>query len=167
MEAAMRVLLAALAAAFVFGLAAPAPAQDQPNRRSCAQATRPIAQALAERAAAHLAKVGAEQAFRDFQDPAGGFLDGDLYVFVFDFEGTLMASGGFPQAVGRNLVVNYHEPSRTYVSGLIALARAQGKGWHEYVWRNPCTGRRETKISYVIKVGDLIVGVGAYLREGV
>jgi cytochrome c len=152
----------------VLGLLTPVSAQDgKPDRRSCAQATRPIAKALAERAAEHLAKVGPAQAFKDFQGPAGGFLDGDLYVFVFDFEGTLMASGGFPNAVGRNLVINYHEPSRTYVSGLIALARQQGKGWHEYQWRNPCTGRRETKISYVIKVGELVVGVGAYLREGV
>ena len=78
-----------------------------------------------------------------------------------------MASGGFPNAVGRNLVINYHEPSATQVRNLIQVARAQGKGWSEYIWRNPCTGRRETKISYVIKVGDLVVGVGAYLREGV
>ncbi len=81
----------------VCALAPLAAAKDErPNRRSCAQATRPIAQALAERAAQHLARVGPQQAFSDFQDPAGGFLDGDLYVFVFDFEGTLKASGGFP-----------------------------------------------------------------------
>jgi cytochrome c len=159
--------------ALVFALCAlgpigPVSAQDERlNRRSCAQATRPVAQALAERAAEHLAKAGPTQAFKDFQDPAGGFLDGDLYVFVFDFEGTLMSSGGFPRAVGRNLVINYHEPSATQVRNLIQVARAQGKGWSEYVWRNPCTGQRELKISYVIKVGDLVVGVGAYLREGV
>jgi len=92
---------------------------------------------------------------------------GGLYVFVFDLEGTLMASGGFPNAVGRNLVIGYHEPSATQVRNLIQVAKAQGQGWSEYIWRNPCTGRRETKISYVIKVGDLVVGVGAYLREGV
>lgn len=141
--------------------------QEKPDRRTCAQATRPVAQALAERAAAHLAKAGAAQAFKDFQDPAGGFLDGDLYVFVFDFEGVLMASGGFPHRVGRNLVSGYHEPSATNIRNLIAVARNQGKGWSEYTWVNPCSGRRELKISYVIKVGDLVVGVGAYLREGV
>jgi len=163
----MRLVALALALC-VAGLINPVSAQDErPNRRSCAQATRPIAQALAERAAEHLAKVGPAQAFKDFQDPAGGFLDGDLYVFVFDFEGTLMASGGFPNAVGRNLVIGYHEPSATNVRNLIQVARQQVKGWSEYIWRNPCTGRRETKISYVIKVGDLVVGVGAYLREGV
>ncbi len=150
-----------------FWIATPASAQDgRPNRRECAQATRPVAQALAERAAEHLAKVGPAQAFKDFQDPAGGFLDGDLYVFVFDFEGVIQSSGGFPHAVGQNLLV-HHEPAPTNTRGIIKVAREQGRGWFEYVWANPCSGRRETKISYVIKVGDFIVGVGAYLREGV
>ena len=162
----MRVLLLVLALV-ALTLVESGTAQDRrPDRRSCAQATRPVAQALAERAAMHLAKVGPDQAFKDFQDPAGGFLDGDLYVFVFDFEGVLRASGGFPQAVGQNLMF-HHEPAPTNTRGIIKVVREQGKGWFEYVWVNPCSGRRETKISYVIKVGDLIVGVGAYLREGV
>lgn len=157
-------LVLALCALGPFG---PASAQDErPNRRSCAQATRPVAQALAERAAQHLAKVGREQAIKDFHDPAGGFLDGDLYVFVFDFEGVLHASGGFPNATGRNLL-QHGEPAFTNTSGILRVAKEQGKGWFEYQWRNPCTGRPGLKISYVIKVGDLVVGVGAYLREGV
>lgn len=159
-KTALAFALAALA------LAEPAAGQDRQDRRSCAQATRPVAQALAERAAQHLAKVGAEQAFKDFHDPAGGFLDGDLYVFVFDFEGVLRASGGFPRATGRNLL-QHGEPAFTNTSGILRVAKQQGKGWFEYQWRNPCTGRSGLKISYVIKVGDLVVGVGAYLREGV
>jgi cytochrome c len=165
MEPAMR----ALAFAFTFtafALAEAAMAQDRQDRRSCAQATRPVAQALAERAAQHLAKVGVDQAIKDFHDPAGGFLDGDLYVFVFDFEGVLRASGGFPNATGRNLL-QHGEPAFTNTSGILRVAKEQGKGWFEYQWRNPCTGRAGLKISYVIKVGDLVVGVGAYLREGV
>jgi cytochrome c len=161
----MRIWSAALTVLLALS-AASATAQERQDRRSCAQATRPVAQALAERAAQHLAKVGAAQAFKDFQDPAGGFLDGDLYVFVFDLEGTLMASGGFPHAVGQNLLTHHH-PAPMFVGGIIRVAKEQGKGWFEYVWVNPCSRRRETKISYVIKVGDLIVGVGAYLREGV
>ena len=162
----MRLVVSVLAAILALGPVAMAQ-EGTPDRRSCAQATRPVAQALAERAAAHLAKAGAAQAFKDFQDPAGGFLDGDLYVFVFELDGTLMASGGFPRAVGRNLVIGYHEPSATQVRNLIQVAREQGKGWSEYVWVNPCSRKRELKISYVIRVGDLVVGVGAYLREGV
>jgi cytochrome c len=136
------------------------------DKRSCAQATRPLAQALAERAAAHLEKVGHEQAFRDFQDAAGGFRDGDLYVFVFDFEGTLVASGGFPEHVGRNLI-NHHAPAPQQVGAILRTAKTEGRGWVDYLWLNPCSGRRELKISYVIRVGPHVVGVGAYLREGV
>jgi len=161
----MRLVSLAVLASVALGVSALAQ-QEKPDRRSCAQATRPVAQALAERAAAHLAKVGSEQAFKDFHDPAGGFLDGDLYVFVFDFEGVLRASGGFPSATGRNLI-QHGEPAHTNTTGILRVAKEQGKGWFEYQWRNPCTGRPATKISYVIKVGDLVVGVGAYLREGV
>ncbi len=145
---------------------APSAQSEKPDRRSCAQATRPVAQALAERAAAHLAKAGPKQGFADFQDPAGGFLDGDLYVFVFDFPGVLVASGGFPQHVGRNLL-NHGGAATENVGAMLRVAKEQGKGWVEYQWLNPCSGRRETKISYVVRVGDHIVGVGAYLREGV
>ncbi len=159
--------IALVLALCALGLSTAVSAQgERPNRRACAQATRPVAQALAERAAQHLARVGPAQAFKDFQDPAGGFLDGDIYVFVFDFEGVIRSSGGFPHAVGQNLMT-HHEPAPTNTRGIIKVAREQGKGWFEYVWVNPCSGRRELKISYVIKVGDLIVGVGAYLREGV
>jgi cytochrome c len=167
-EPPMRVALAALVAlALVAPVAAPAMAQDDPKaRRACAKATRPVAQALAEKAAAHLVAVGREQAFKDYGDPAKGFLDGDLYVFVFDFEGTLVASGGFPEHVGRRLIG--HSPDSTrYVGGLLAVGREKGKGWYDYIWLNPCSRQRETKGSYVIKVGDLLVGVGAYVREGV
>jgi cytochrome c len=159
--------IAPVLAACALGWLGSAAAQDgKPDRRSCAQATRPVAQALAERAAQHLAKVGREQAFKDFHDPAGGFLDGDLYVFVFDLEGVLHVSGGFPRATGRNLL-QHGEPAFTNTSGILRVAKQEGKGWFEYQWRNPCTGRAATKISYVIRVGDLVVGVGAYLREGV
>ena len=85
---------------------------------------------------------------------------------MFDFEGVLHASGGFPNATGRNLL-QHGEPAFTNTSGILRVAKEQGKGWFEYQWRNPCTGRPGLKISYVIKVGDLVVGVGAYLREGV
>jgi cytochrome c len=158
------VLAVAALCASIFA-ASPSAQSEKPDRRSCAQATRPVAQALAERAAQHLAKAGPKQAFADFQHPAGGFLDGDLYVFVFDAEGVLVSSGGFPQHVGRNLL--QHGGSAANVGAMFKVAKELGKGWTEYQWVNPCSSRRETKISYVVRVGEYIVGVGAYLREGV
>jgi cytochrome c len=160
----MRVLFALL---FLLAASPQSAAQQEGGeKRACAQATRPVAQALAEKAASHLEKTGAVQAFKDFQDPNGAFRDGDLYVFVFDQEGTLVASGGFPEHVGRNLI-NHHQPAPQYVGAILARAKDPGRGWVDYQWLNPCSGRRELKISYVIRVGPHVVGVGAYLREGV
>lgn len=163
----MRAFAAGLVALALLAPAGAALAQDDiKTRRACAKATRPIAQALAEKAAAHLARVGRDQAFKDFGDPAKGFLDGDLYVFVFDFAGTLVASGGFPEHVGRRLI-GHSRDSTEYVGGMLRVGTEKGKGWYDYIWLNPCSRQRETKGSYVIKVGDLLVGVGAYVREGV
>jgi signal transduction histidine kinase len=47
------------------------------------------------------------------------------------------------------------------------LALDSGKGWVEYSWYNPCSRKLEPKASYILRVGDFIVGVGAYKKPGV
>ena len=154
--------LASLAACLA--LVSPALAQDRgapdARRYECAVATKPVAQALAEKAAAHLRAVGPDKAYKDFQDPKGGFLDGDLYVFVFSLDAQMMANGGFPRTVGRTIV-------NQYTRAIVDKGVTDGKGWVDYNWRNPCTNEMAQKSSYVIKVGDVVVGVGAYIKEGV
>src|ERR1700722_10602267 len=61
------------------------------------------AKSLAERAVAHIHDVGRDQAFADFSRPDGGFVDGELYIFCQDVSGVVVAHGGNPQLVGRNL----------------------------------------------------------------
>ncbi|MGZ3594995.1 MAG: cache domain-containing protein, partial [Syntrophales bacterium] len=45
---------------------------------------------------------------------------------------------------------------------MVDLANSQGSGWVEYYQVNPKTKKQEAKISYVQKVGNIIVGCGAY-----
>ena len=66
-------------------------------------ATADEAKALVERAAAHVKEVGEEQAFKDFTNKDGGYLDGELYVFCYSPDVTLVAIGGNPSMVGKNL----------------------------------------------------------------
>src|SRR3984957_560459 len=79
-----------LAAAIATGGAADANKADQ-------------ARALAERALDHIHDVGREQAFADFTRPDGGFVDGELYIFCQDVSGVVVAHGGNPKIVGRNM----------------------------------------------------------------
>jgi cytochrome c len=141
--------------------AAPARASDR-----CPTATLDAARALAERAAGFLAASGPEIALPRFMNPAGGFVTGDLYVFVLDFDGRLRASGGWPETVGARMGIDDGAGSGIYTR-MRRLALDAGKGWIEYSWYNPCTRKMEPKASYILRVGDFIVGVGAYKKPGV
>lgn len=147
----------ALAVAMAVAVAAPAAAAP-----ICEAATAAEAQALAERAAALLEDAGPKTAFTAFMTPGDGFIDRDLYVFVLDFKGVLWANGAFPNAVGSQAIDAHTADGRYYIREMIALAGERGAGWVEYDWYSPCTGEIEPKVSYVIRVGRFIIGVGAY-----
>ena len=151
-----------LAAAAFLALAISAPVRAEP----CPTATLDAARALAERAAGYLADAGPAVALPQFMNPAGGFVAGDLYVFVFDFDGTLRASGGWPETVGSRVAAD-DGPDGGIYARIRRLALDAGKGWVEYSWYNPCTRRMEPKASYIVRVGNFIVGVGAYKKPGV
>lgn len=121
--------------------------------QSCPVGSPEQAKRLAERAAGVLAAVGRAAAFRRYRDPGGPFVRGDLYVFVVDLNGIIVENVGFPEVIGSG---GFNVQSRF---GAIV---ARGRGWVRYRWYNPCSRRMEHKMSYMVRVGDLIVGVGAY-----
>ncbi len=43
-----------------------------------------------DKAIAHFNKVGAEQAYKDFSDPKGGFIQGEIYVVVQDMQAKMI-----------------------------------------------------------------------------
>ena len=109
------------------------------------------AQSLANNAISHVRDVGRERAFADFNNPAGGFVDGELYVFCLDASGVVVAHGGNPNIVGRNLG-NVRDPDgRMPNAESIRIGLSEGSGWLEYRWPNPVTKRIELKAAYVLK----------------
>jgi cytochrome c len=42
------------------------------------------------------------------------------------------------------------------------MAKAKGTGWVDYRYKNPQTGKIESKTTYLQKVGDMILCCGAY-----
>lgn len=128
----------------------------------CTFANPEEARAMAERAADHLEAMGPDRAFRAFMDPNGEFIDRDLYVFVIDFRGILIASGGFPNSIGAALANVRDRNGRPYIREMLRLAQEQEQGWVEYEMVHPCTGEMTPKISFVKRVGPVIIGVGAF-----
>lgn len=120
--------------------------------------TQEEAQAMAENAAALFHAEGADAAFTAFNGDAD-FVDRDLYVFAIGTDGDVVAHGSNPNLLGRN-VLELRDPSgREFVREFIAV---EDSAWVDYQWQNPETGAVEDKTSYVINLGDYVIGVGVY-----
>ncbi|MCC6736159.1 MAG: cache domain-containing protein [Bauldia sp.] len=144
---------AAIAALFVaIGvLATPAAAQQR--------GTTAEAQAMAEAAAAFLVANGPEVAYPAFNDGAE-WHDRDLYVFVIADGGVNLAHGANHDLIGTN-IIDLVDRNGVYLVREFLEVRTEG--WVDYVYTDPLTGLDEPKSSYVIRIGGLVVGVGAYL----
>lgn len=119
------------------------------------------AQAMAEAAAAYLVANGPDVAYPAFND-GPEWHDRDLYVFVIDAAGMSLSHGANRDLIGTDLSNLVDRNGVYFVREFLTVEVA---GWIDYVYTNPVTGADEPKSSYIIRVGDVIVGVGAYLVD--
>lgn len=109
-------------------------------------------------------RYGKNQAFAAFSDRSGKFVRGNLYVFVYNYNGVCKASGGNPRAVGKNQLMHKDRHGNYPIQLLIRKAK-KGGGWVTYFWKNPTTKRIEPKISFVKPLGrKLLIGSGYYIK---
>ena len=128
-----------------------------------AQKTTPEqAKNLVEQAVAYMKANGEEKAIKEFSDPKGQFTKGDAYIFVLGLDGVLRANVARPELVGKNVLNSPDSKGKFHRKEMVELANSKGSGWVEYNQLNPATKQDEPKISYIQKVGNLIIGCGAY-----
>lgn len=127
-----------------------------------AWATEKEALALLNEAVADIQAKGKDSALKEFNDPKGKFVKGELYVFAFDMEGNYLANGQNPGLVGkpaRNIVDVAGNP---VVATMLDIAKNKGEGEVEYMWLNPKVNKLQRKMSHIKVVDGVIVGVGHY-----
>ncbi|MFN3610722.1 methyl-accepting chemotaxis protein [Tepidimonas sp.] len=120
------------------------------------------AKAMAQRALAHIQRVGYAQAERDFHTQPAQWVDRDLYVFVFDRDGIYRVHSADPAKAGTPLsAAPGLDAERLLRDAWYRIER--GGGWVDYTIVNPVTGDIRAKTSYVLPVdAQRLVGVGAY-----
>ena len=116
-------------------------------------ATKEEAQAMATKAADFLQKEGPDKAFAAF-NAGGDWRDGDLYLFVIDKTGTWRASGARPEEIGTKADLDKPDIKET-----LAIDKS---GWVDYKFKSPADDQEHDKSSYIVRVGDFLVGAGAY-----
>jgi len=126
------------------------------------QGTADEALALAQKAHDLVSAVGFDEASKIFHDKHGGFVDRDLYVFVFDRRGVYRIMGADINRVGTSLFDAPGVDAQQLLDDAWGRC-AQGGGWVEYNIINLATGDVRGKSSYVLPLSDdLLIGCGAY-----
>jgi cytochrome c len=130
-----------------------------PQVFAAGQATPDDAKAMAIKAAEYLKSVGPDKAFPDFDAKDGPWHDRDLYVTVLDSNGMTLAHGNNAGLIGKSVLDLKDVDGKAFIHDFVATKDA---GWVGYKWQNPLTKAVEPKTQYNIRVGEYVVGVGAY-----
>jgi cytochrome c len=121
------------------------------------------ATAMVKKAVAFLKANGKEKALAEFNNQSGQFKDRDLYIFVQDMKGKMLAHGGNDKLIGKDLLELKDADGKFFVKNMIEVA-GKGKGWVDYKWTNPSTKAIDQKSSYIEKYEDVFVGCGIYKK---
>jgi cytochrome c len=147
-----------LFAGLLLALALPAVAQEK------SKGTAAEAQAMVQKAIAHIKKAGREQAFADFSAKKAPWVDRDLYVVVYDMKGKVLAHGANGKMIGRDVIDLRDNDGKYFVRERVEMMSKgpEAKGWQDYKFMNPVSRQIEPKSMFLQRFEDVIVGCGIY-----
>lgn len=128
------------------------------------RSTPEAAQAMVDRAIAHYDAVGEEQAFADFSNASGAFVDGELYVIVCTSDGIYKTHAHNAALIDNDILMDIQDVNGAYPVRRIvqSLADHPEGGWVDYVWVNPANEALENKRVYVAEHAGYAFAVGYY-----
>jgi cytochrome c len=126
------------------------------------RATKPEAVALVKKAIAYFKANGKEKTFAEINNKSGTFVDRDMYVYVINAGGVMLAHGALEKMIGKDLTLLKDADGKLFGSELLSLTKSGKPGWVDYKWPNPVTQQIEAKTTYLEPVGDMGFAVGIY-----
>ena len=104
-----------------------------------------------------------EDALNAFNDLNGSYVEGDRYIFAYDFDGNALALPFQPELLGDNRINITDSNGVEYIRDMIALAQ-NGDGFVYYIKPDPAENMTQGfKLSYITKVDDTWwLGAGIY-----
>jgi methyl-accepting chemotaxis protein len=120
------------------------------------------AQKMIEKGQAYIKAHGKEKAFAEFNNPKSEFIKGELFILAQNFDGVILAYGGNPVLVGKNLIDGKDPNGKDIGRGMIKIAKTAGSGWYEYSFMNPYTKEIMPKITYVQGFDNYYIACGVY-----
>ncbi|MBN2735248.1 MAG: cache domain-containing protein [Methanomicrobiaceae archaeon] len=117
-------------------------------------------------AALYAQENGKEAALKEFNDVNGSFISGELYIFAYENDGTVIALPYQQELLGTSRLGIPDSNGVEFIDSSANIAR-NGGGSLYYIYQNPKDDyKEEFKLSYVLPVDDeWFVGAGIYLPE--
>lgn len=126
--------------------------------------TQKDAEAMVQKAVAHIKSSGAETAYADFTAQKPEFINHDVYVVVYDLNGKCLAHGQNAKQVGKDLIEFKDADGKAFIKERVDLANSKGKFWQDYKFTDPVTKKILPKSAYCEKADQSIVCAGIYKR---
>lgn len=101
--------------------------------------------------------------FTNFRDKTTKIINNQTYIYIISSDGVELFNPMFPVMEGRNLY-NYRDVSGQFIVRMMLNAvKDKDKAWVKYMWKNPDTGKVQTKETYLrkIKYGKKFIVMGA------
>lgn len=87
----------------------------------------------------------------------------DLYIFVYDLDGKVVAHGVRRELVGMNRWASKDPDGKAWIQDWTKLVKEKGSGWIEYKELNPAQGNKVMKkASFVELFNGMVIGAGIY-----
>lgn len=118
---------------------------------------RSAARGLVDRAVTLIELSGCEQAFDACGDSRRPLAWRDLYIFVVDMDGSVLAHGAQNDMIGKNIMYRRDSYGRPIIKDMIEKSMTDTEGWINYKWRKPMTRSISNKSIYFRKIGDNLV----------
>ena len=149
--------LIATTAALCFALAATPALGSGPTEKD--------AIAMVERGAALIKAKGKDEMIKKINAKDADYVQGELYIDMRDLKtGIVLAHPINPSIVGKDLTDVPDANGKKYRREIIDLAAAKGKGWVDYQYKNPTSGKIEPKTTYIQRVDDVVLEAGIYKK---
>jgi len=120
--------------------------------------------AMVEKGAAFMKSSSKDEMIKRINAKDPDFVQGALYLTMRDGKGVILANPVNAAMVGKDLVDVPDADGKLFRREILEVAKKKGKGWIDYKFKNPASGKVEAKTTYIQLVGDVTLEAGIYKK---
>lgn len=120
------------------------------------------AETMVKKGVAALKSGSKDKTYADITGQQSAYIDRDLYLVVYQLDGTVLAHGANPKMVGHNLIDMKDVDGKAFVRERMELGKTKATFWQQYKFTNPLSKKIEQKKAYCERVDDTVLCGGVY-----